>query len=522
MTTDDDDVVDQEALADHDPIYSQTTAAQPSASQQLIGAPTKSSSWRSNFAPQMPAGFNIVSGLLSSLVGGEKGNMIANLPETMIGRQPTMTEKIEQAIGGFLPGFEGGGEGIQAAKKGLEYIQPGKTAQEFMSNIGEGAQTAEENISNLAHKIGLTHLSNEAEAVLPKQELLREYGNQNILQPSEIEQPNINRIAKIFSPSEAEHTPENMQSLQKAIQDYYKSGGDIDKLASKGEDIFGHEGLEEKELNRLDQALPLPELKEGKYRSLSNIDQHFANNDSLQEAHQNFMNNASANNADTLLSQLGKAERRLSGKANLHPDEEVKLDAIRSGKTALKSDMQDYVSTLPPEYQDKYSTFTNMYRKHIEPFSEEPMLSDIAQGQRKGFTPSQVENVFANPTEAVSRLTRDIGEQGRGNILFNKLQSLGNDPEKIGQAILDLKNTKGYSEIISPEHEAVANELIKRARAGKIVKGITGAAIGSGLGALGSSSLGFSSLPGAIMGGATGGAKLYGPALIKLLQTLRK
>jgi len=524
MSKDDDDVIDQDAYSDHDPEH---LANESMSTRQIMGtAPSSGSGFRNLFSSS-PSGLNVASGLLGAFLPGQYGEAVRNLPQTMEGRQPSTLESIEHHLGGFIPGMEAGGEAIPAMgkgiSKGMEYIQPEKTAQELLEKLGQGAETGEQNIANLSHKVGLVHDINEAEAVLPKNELLREYGDQNILQSEGMEQPNLKKIAKIFSPVEANHTPENMDALSSAIRKYYKNGGDIDKLSSKGEDIFGHEGLGEKELKRLDEALPLTELKEGNYRGIKNADEHYRNNDSLLEAHNDYMKNASTNNADTLLSQLGKAERRLKAKPNLHPDEEVALSALQKNKAALKGDMRDYVSTLPEEYQNKYSQFTNMYREHIEPFAEKgnTMLQEMAGGKRQGFTRGDVEGVFANPTQAVSRLAEHIGPEGRGNVLFNKLIEAKGDPERLGQAILDMKSNKGYSQYVTPEMEAIANNLIKRAKVSKIVKGVGGATLGAGLGGIASNLTGMTSYPGAILGGAIGGAKLYGPALIKLLQTMK-
>lgn len=112
----------------------------------------------------------------------------------------------EKIIGSFLPYAEFGGtaglKGIGTTKgvasKGLNYLQPGKQAEQFRSTLGSG--TSSENIENLGNRLQFAKKSAEGEALIPKNKLYDIEGETKII-PNEEESNylSIKNLKKYFN-----------------------------------------------------------------------------------------------------------------------------------------------------------------------------------------------------------------------------------------------------------------------------------------------------------------------------------
>lgn len=139
-------------------------------------------------------------------------------------------------------------QGFETLKKGIDYVRPGQDVSSFMKSLGSGAETAEENIKNLAEKMQRTRSAAEKDALIPKNKFMDKYANEKIESKSYIDKENVDDyygkgLQKVHNnyienPTIASH--DNLLSkLSKKIRDYQdrlKRG----KLDTEGEDRLNH------------------------------------------------------------------------------------------------------------------------------------------------------------------------------------------------------------------------------------------------------------------------------------------
>jgi len=95
-------------------------------------------------------------------------------------------ENVNEVIGAVSgsPGMKiiGSPTGLQMIGKGINYLRPEKTAQEFMTEIG-APKTSEENISELANRVHFARGSAASEALAHKKPVMESLGNFPIYNP---------------------------------------------------------------------------------------------------------------------------------------------------------------------------------------------------------------------------------------------------------------------------------------------------------------------------------------------------
>lgn len=239
----------------------------------------------------------------------------------------------------------------------------------------------------------------------------------------------------------------------------------------------------------------------------------------ILEPHQEFVENPTFNNAYQLRKRLNARIGKLQNLVNEGKDIGLsggeELGALVKRRNQLDSDINNFFNKNP-EAKGHYDLFNTKWRENVSPYTSSTLLSSISKNPNfKGLTQSDIRGIFSNPTNEASKILGDIGEAGRGNVLFNEIQKI--NPKVAGdlaEKLLELRKTGGYQETISPEMKGLADNLAarslwrERAAKGALTAG------GAGLGEL------FGGPFGALVGGAIGaGAK---PTLNKLMELLGK
>lgn len=370
--------------------------------------------------------------------------------------------------------------GEKGAKAAKEYLDVGKKSEKFIKELGEGAETVEQNIAKLSEKMKPIVALKKEEALIPKKEVMGEVGKENIFTYGPKELPNAAKIAQVFEKDVANITEQQSKALQKELEKYYKHG-DVEKLVTKGEKIFGHEGLSEKEISKIESLLPWGRPKESAYLSKPNLTKYY--DEGLKEYHQAFERNRSFMTADKLISELKKEQRMLISRQKaktLDTRGDAKLSAISKNIDNLIKDMEKFTNELPIHLQGKYQEFLNKWREGVSHFESSETTSALSRGEPSGVKPSEIASTFAHPDKNILKIIRDMGDPLKKHIVANELLKL--DPKnakKIAQTILDMKKHKGYEHYITPEMEKWAKDMLKHVKRATLIK----EGIGSSLGA---------------------------------------
>ena len=349
--------------------------------------------------PTIPHGLNVATGMMSLAFPGEQAELVKNLPQVMTRTQPSTSQKIEQFAGEMLPGMEVGPQAAVKAAKG----------------VGKGIEyiQPQKEIPKLMEKLGGGAKTSEENIANLSSEVSR------------------GRIAQ-----EEEALVPKREFLE----------------GTKGKNIY------KKEPSEVGKFMPSKYLESG--QSTKGYSQ------GLKQTHNNFMNDRNPDNADKLMSGIKREMRRIKDTANKvgwTNTSENTYKKLSKNLDNLTSDFTQFINELPPELRGKYKDFTNKWKINAAPYGADKTIEALSEGKHLGLTQSQIAKAFANPTKETIKILGDIGEPGKGHVLYNFLQNI--DPKnvsKFAKAILDAKKTKGYSQYVTPELEAWANNIIRR------------------------------------------------------------
>src|SRR5579863_8693250 len=241
--------------------------------------------------------------------------------------------------------------GAKTIPKIANYLHPEKEARGFLQSLHGG--TSQENAETLAKRIELANRSGKQEALIPKEELMAKEGSSRIIPRVQVEQPNVDKISKIFSD---EASPEQAKKLTDAVKKYYDNG-DIGALVEKGEEIFGHEGLSQKEIDKLESLLPFEKkrIPTGSYLKMQNAEKTYSANGELQSLHDAFKKNPSLENADKLKSAISREKRfyeRQEENGTIRDPGRKKLAQLEANEDAILKDINNYSKTLSPKEKE--------------------------------------------------------------------------------------------------------------------------------------------------------------------------
>lgn len=206
----------------------------------------------------------------------------------------------------------------------------------------------------------------------------------------------------------------------------------------------------------------------------------------LKDLHETFTVNPSLNNADALQQQLGDKIGKLKklqyqGKLDKAGDEE--LSQLVKSRNHLVSDMDSFMEKQDLVNKNQYQMFRSKWRSNVVPYDENPILSEIVRkGTMEGITPAEIKNIFSYPSKNAKKIAEDIGPSGKGNILYNELQS------ENALSALDLsdalKKSKqfGYQHYINPEMEMLAKMLPSQYKTAELLKTLGKGGVGGLIG----------------------------------------
>ncbi len=411
------------------------------------------------------------------------------------------------------PIFKGAEKGApiakEAMKKAIDYMNPGKEAEAFRSTLGSG--TSAENISELSKRAQFAKGSAKQEALIPKEKLYAQEGKSNVynVDSGSLPEGNMGRFSSMLNEGE-EFSKSQMDALSKALKDYRKTGS-VDSFLEKSEDIFNIPELTPKAADKIEDILSMPTKRDSAYFSNKKVSDPYYEDSTLDEAHNAYKKKATLENYDDLQSAIKKEMRKITDK------DSPRYHQLELNVKNLDKDKENFMQTLPDEMKNLENEFRQKYRTYAENY-EKPgkgkaetgaslTLRRLAEGRHEKVTDAQVVKLFANPTAADKKAILDMGEGAARNALYAALQRVpAGDAEGMAKTILDLKRTKGFDKIVTPEIENWANNMLSHSKKVGLLKNVLGN-VGSSLGGAAAGSAVFGPLGGAIGAAAPLGYK---------------
>ncbi len=359
---------------------------------------------------------------------------------------------------------------INAGENALNYLRPGKSVNELMTNLGGGAKTAQENSANIAKRVELAYNSNKADALASKQNVLSQVGNKDMFEIPEEKLPegNLDQIAEMFN-GKGEHVSKDQASdLSDALSDYRKTGN-FNNFYEKAHDIFpSEEGISDSDMDKLTDMLSLPEKGNSQYLNTANNYKYTSK--ALQDLHDEFEENPTFKNADELQSQLGTEIGRLSYKAekkDLDTNGYNELQSLKSLRDSLNADQKVFLQGKDAKLDNEYDAFKQKWRENVVPYHSNDTLRKMSQGQTTGHSINDVSGTFKNDEPNALKIAQDIGLSGQNAILFNELQRVQpGDTKGFVNALNEARRIGGYQSYVTPQIQAqgkqIGNQLLAR------------------------------------------------------------
>ncbi len=435
--------------------------------------------------------------------------------DTFLGRMPnresqvsnlTNPDTIKNAIntvGGMMGGgfaLKAGKELLPVAQKAIDYLNPGKAAEEFRSSLGDG--TSSENIANLSQRAQLAKGSRQQEALIPKEQLYAQEGKSDVYKTPESSLPegNIPKVAETIAPGEKYGTPQ-AEALSKAMADFRKGkvnkelgGKPLDTFLDKAEEIFNVPELPEKAADKIEDMMSMPTSRDSKYFSDPDVSSVYSPKGKLNQLHNDYENKPTLDNYDSLQSALKKELRSTESRAKVSDTAQTKVEQLQSNIKNLNSDKEGFMKTLPEnmqnlenDFRNKYQSYAQTYEKGNKETGASLTLRRLAEGRHDQVTDSQVVKLFSNPTASDKAALMDMGTSAARNAIYSAMQKIKpGDASGIANTVLDLKRTKGFGDTITPQMEQWANGMLKQIKRANLIKGAFkmagGAAIGGEIG----------------------------------------
>lgn len=376
--------------------------------------------------------------------------------------------------------------GLPFALKSLHslFANPSRTYNSLLQSTGRGKDLSQ-NIEELGSRIQYGNRIAKEEALTPKREVMEASGEERIIPEQKRGASLTHDVSNVFSENQNKFNEQQIRSMNMALRKYYKTG-DIDELIETGEDVFGHAGLTEKEIDNLDQLL-IPEKKvTGNYLKIKNPDEHYS--DVLRDIHQEYVKNPTFRNSDKLRSRLFKRINELSKRREaktITDAGEKALDSLIRNRKALISDQDNLIKTFSPENQEKYGKFNQIWREDVRAYEDaNTTIKNIKNGHLKNITPDKITRAFSFPelNPQMQKVLNDIGPSGINNIVFNELGK-ASSPKQALKILDDLSFNKGFERYLTPEIKSYMQQLRSQIRNRNALlwgAGFTGSALGAG------------------------------------------
>jgi hypothetical protein len=478
--------------------------------QEISHNPDSFMSKMGQFAPAIAAGGAnlgrqaVANGLWGAVQADpDQQNLGGYLPNGRLGAgiEDAATAATLGAAGKYGPGLivKAG----QQIKKGMNYLSPDKDAAEFLKTLGSG--TKEENVKSLAQDIQNAHEARLQDALSHKTPVYEQEGKSKIYDTptSALPEGNLDKVAYYIAPGQ-KAKPEQLDALAQEIKNYRagkvgKDPYDFEDFTHNVQGIFKSD-MNQAQIDNLEHALSVPTEAPTNFLNLVKNNPNLING-KTQDLFDIFNRRRTLDNADKLQSQLGAQMGKYSDKAEksgLTPGEDLELQKLKEMRDTLKSDMQGHLTRKNPKLAEENQKFIDKYRENVTPYGEKKVTQDITNEPNYvrearsdnpnlsyNVTGGQMHEFFSEPSRAAQQIAGDIGQTGRNKVLYNLLADETNPKAKgLANAILNAKQSKGYSTYITPEIENLALSLLKRVklreRTGATAKWGTGGLAGVG------------------------------------------
>lgn len=254
----------------------------------------------------------------------------------------------------------------------------------------------------------------------------------------------------------------NASDLYDSVRDNIPSGSIYAPISEKDTAIFGTPN------------------KQGAYQNLpDNITDNYTS--TLQDMHNNFINNPTFANAHSLQSELGATTRQLQ--SGIQPQTIGSLNsinALNSARGALKSDMNTFLGQQSPELQQSYKDASDYFQDNVVPYRTNPKIFSIAQGEMTNVKPTSLANIFAAPDEDMDKVISDLPEGTMDKVLYTKLGQTtpSTNPITLMRQSQRL-NEQGLGQYISPNLAQQLGSLENRIKARSSLQSAAGAMLGA-------------------------------------------
>jgi hypothetical protein len=326
--------------------------------------------------------------------------------------------------------------------------------------------TGEENIEEMSKRAQLGKESALQEALVPKEELYSQEGKSNVykIPKEQLPEGNIGQLSAMFSDGE-KFNPTQMKSMDSALKKYRKTGN-IGDFIEEGKDVFNAPELPEGHENKIENTLLMPTERDSNYLSDKNVTKFYPEKGMTKQLHDKYAKKSTLNNYDKLQSNLKSRQRTLQKRydnGTIGDVAEAELNQLNSNISNLDKDQEMFSKSLPEKLHNLDKEWRTKYAKNVRPFLDNPTLEKLSSGDWQEVKPNEVENAFTFADDKTMKAVNEMGPSFKNNLVYNAILSVSkDDPEAIGNAILKLKNTKGYQKFITPEMEDQANKLIKK------------------------------------------------------------
>jgi hypothetical protein len=370
-----------------------------------------------------------------------------------------------------------------------QYVKPNQYAKQLIGSLSPG-QNLEENAKSLSQDIENAYKKHQGAASDLYSPVFNRVGNSSIYDP-------------LTDATTTKSTSNNFDNINDVINHLNDKNNTELKTPSDLKDyLLNNHGVSFKNnkqildfFNSGRHDIPAS----SKYISLNpSIADNY--NYDLKDLHQQFIKNPTFQNAHNLQAQLGSSIRDLQktrSKSGLTSADSSVLQGNIAAKTALNSDMNNFLGNSNQNLSDQYQQANKYFINNVVPYRESPQLSQIANGTLTN--PKNIGNLFKSPSDNTLKVIDDLGDSGRNKVLYSQLGNI-NKPEKLLDALQKLPN-KGFSSYITPQVSQGIEPLANRIMARNLAQRVSGGALGAALAhASGSGMLGMDVL-GATLGG---------------------
>ena len=204
---------------------------------------------------------------------------------------------------------------------------------------------------------------------------------------------------------------------------------------------------------------------------LANEHRMNAYNETLQNAHHNFVKDTNFVNADNLRSEFKSQIRDiysdLKARNITREESKQKLAPLEDGLKDLDHDMNSYIDTLPAEVKPLWKSWNNKYAKNVTPYYKDKAIREITKPRTKteqteGLRSSTVKSLFSYPKSHIKTILSHFPQEGKDYIIYNELSGIDpNDAGALYKKLSELKQSKGYSEYFTPKLNTFMDGLKK-------------------------------------------------------------